>query len=40
MKKGEGRELYKEYDEVIAMLVSMINHPEKWILPSGKRIKK
>lgn len=27
-----GSKLYKTYDEVIATLVGMINHPDKWIL--------
>ena len=37
MEKEIGRELFKEYDEIISMLVSMINNPQKWILPSGMR---
>jgi four helix bundle protein len=32
-----GRELYIEYDEIISMLVSMISHPEKWVMPSGRQ---
>lgn len=24
--------LYKEYDEVLSMIVTMIRHPEKWII--------
>jgi len=35
-----GRDLYTNYDEVIATLVGMINHVDKWILPSGKRTTK
>ena len=31
------RELFMEYDEIIAMLVSMINNPHKWVLPSGRK---
>lgn len=27
------RELFQEYEELIRMIVSMINHPEKWCLP-------
>ena len=37
MEKETGRELFKEYDEIISMLVSMINHPESWVLPSGRK---
>lgn len=37
LEKNPGRELYKVYDEIIAMLVTMINHPENWVLPSGRR---
>lgn len=28
--------LYQHYDEILAMLVEMINHPEPWLLP-GRR---
>lgn len=31
-----GRQLYKEYDEIIRMLVSMINRPEVWLLQDNK----
>ncbi len=27
------RPLYREYDEILAMLVAMMNTPEKWCLP-------
>lgn len=27
-----GKELYKEYDEFLAILVDMENHPDKWCL--------
>jgi four helix bundle protein len=30
-------ELYRSYDEVIGMLVTMIRHPEKWVMPTGRR---
>jgi four helix bundle protein len=30
-----GKKLFKDYDEVIAMLVSMINNRHKWLLPSA-----
>jgi len=32
-----GRALFRTYDEVIAMLVGMINKPQTWVLPSGKK---
>lgn len=28
----EGRKLYQEYDEVLAMLVAMIHKPESWLI--------
>ena len=32
-----GRRLFKEYDEIISMLVTMINNSDTWVLPSGKK---
>lgn len=32
LSRDEGRRLYKEYDEIIAMIVSMIVNVEKWKL--------
>jgi len=32
-----GAELFKQYDEILAMLTSMQNHPEKWILFKSKK---
>ncbi len=32
MKTEDGRALYRIYDEIIAMLVNMINHPEQWVI--------
>ena len=32
-----GRTLFKNYDEIISMLVAMINNPHSWVLPSGQR---
>jgi four helix bundle protein len=37
VKPEVGRALFRIYDEIISMLVSMINKPGIWILPSGKR---
>ncbi len=36
----DGRALFKVYDEIIAMLVTMINHPNAWVLPSGRKTRK
>jgi four helix bundle protein len=32
-----GRELYTAYDNILGKLVSLINHPEPWLLPNAKR---
>ena len=32
-----GRVLFRAYDEIIAILVSMINNPQAWVLPSGQK---
>jgi four helix bundle protein len=32
-----GRRLFKEYNEIISMIVTMINNSESWVLPSGKK---
>jgi len=37
LDKDIGRNLFKDYDEVISMLVSMISKPELWVLPSGQK---
>lgn len=37
LEKETGREIFKEYDEIISMLVSMINHSKEWSLPSGRK---
>ena len=37
LDRKTARNLFKAYDEVLAMIVSMINSPEKWVLPSGKK---
>ena len=34
------KELFLSYEEVISMLVSMINRPELWVLPSGQKQKR
>ncbi len=30
--KDDARELYPEYDEILAMIVAMIHNPEKWLI--------
>ncbi|MEK6324559.1 MAG: four helix bundle protein [Acidobacteriota bacterium] len=37
LKPEVGRALFRTYDEIISMLVSMINKPQTWVLPSGQR---
>ena len=37
LKPEGGRALFRTYDEIISMLVSMINKPQTWVLPSGQR---
>ena len=37
LERESARELYKEYDHIIGKLVVMINAPEQWVLPSGRR---
>ena len=32
LKKDDGTELFRLYHEVLSMLVSMINNPDKWVL--------
>ena len=32
-----GKQLFKDYDEVISILVTMINASSSWVLPSGTR---
>src|SRR5436309_3171748 len=31
--REEGLPIFQRYDEVLAMLVTMIDHPEKWLIP-------
>jgi four helix bundle protein len=37
LDRDEGRELYQAYDAILAGLVGMANHPDTWVLPSGRR---
>ncbi len=33
LNRDDGKQLYTTYDEIIATIVGMINHPETWVLP-------
>jgi four helix bundle protein len=37
LDKEIGRELFIEYDEIIAMLVSMMSKSHLWVLPTGRK---
>jgi len=37
LEREVGRELYKEYDEIISMITSMIANTAKWVMPTGRR---
>lgn len=37
VERETAKELFLEYDEILSMLVSMINSPSKWVLPSGRK---
>ena len=37
LDRETARKLFTTYDELLAMLVSMINGSDKWVLPSGKK---
>ncbi len=32
LDREAGRELYRKYDRILGKLVTMINHPEKWVI--------
>jgi four helix bundle protein len=36
LNKKAARELYVDYNEILGMLVTMINHPDKWTLEPPK----
>jgi four helix bundle protein len=36
LDRAQGRELYKTYDRIIGMIVSMIKKPQPWLLPKPK----
>ncbi len=31
------RDLYKDYDNIIGMIVTMISKPDQWVMPTGRR---
>lgn len=33
LKRDDGKQLYITYDEILATIAGMINHPTTWILP-------
>ena len=37
LDREQAREIYRAYDEILGMLVTMIVHPEKWVFPTGLR---
>ena len=37
LQQDAAKQLYQAYNDVIGMLVSMINHPTPWVLPSTDR---
>ena len=37
LDRETARSIYKTYDEVIGMLVTMISSPQKWVMPTGRR---
>ena len=37
LDRQRGLELFREYDEIVAMLLSMGNNPDMWVMPSGRK---
>jgi len=37
LDREQAKELFLEYDEILAMLVAMINRPAQWVLPTGRK---
>jgi len=37
LDRETAKDLFVEYDEILAILVSMINNAPKWVLPSGRK---
>lgn len=40
VNRHRGRELFKVYDEIIAILLSIANKPQTWVMPSGQKGKR
>ncbi len=38
LSRDDGNHLYQAYDEVLATLVGMINHPETWVIGYRERM--
>lgn len=37
LESEKGRHLFREYDEIISMLLSIANNAGPWVMPSGQR---
>lgn len=37
LSREKASALFKSYDSILGTLVGMINHPETWVLPSGRK---
>ena len=37
LDREAGRAIFKTYDEIIGMLVTMISKPQNWVMPSGRK---
>ncbi len=37
IERDHGRELFKADDEIVAMLLSIANKPQSWVMPSGQK---
>src|SRR5690349_20318764 len=40
LNAAKGRQRFKLYDQIISNLVTMINRPEVWVLPSGRKARR
>ena len=40
LDRDVAKDLYLNYDEILAMIVSMINNTQRWVLPSGQKARK
>ncbi len=37
LEREKAKQLYSQYDEILAMIVSMIANSAKWVLPTGRK---